>query len=202
MPLKRLDHKTWSLISPTVARIFRVIPLERDGNRIRMLTDRRLTDDERRQTESRLSLRLRGKVVHLQALEAQADWKQSEFQDALERYYTTDSGRMTVLLVDPVVTRARSYGHDMKLCGQAILHARTLDEAKKVAAFPQSKVDMVLIADELEAGFNRAKRSLQKLVRVPVLALSQVNLEPPMAARRGSTRSTPRNGESAGKNAQ
>lgn len=170
MASRKLDHRTWSLISPSVARLFRVIPLKQNKTCIRMLTDQDFSSDEdRRNAERQLTLRLCGKV-RLETLKTRRDWKAAEFQAILDRYYSIDFDRMTVLLLDPEDSRAHHYLDVMKQRGHRFLHARTLAQAERLATSRRWKLDMVLIASERNEDFEKARRQLEKLVLVPIVS--------------------------------
>lgn len=132
-----IEPKTQALISPSLARNFRVLPLGESNGGVDLLMGRRLTDDERQKQKSVLEFYL-GRPVNLQTLEERPD-AEGGFDEILDHYYGTPFPDMlsmpvarqvaTVLLLDPNSTRREQNNQLLVAHGFVVVAVAGVEEA-------------------------------------------------------------------------
>lgn len=167
-----IDPETSSLVSPPLARSFRILPLGRDDSgAVHLLTDQDLTEAQRGEKEQLLSFQF-GKDVVLETLEKHPDVNKAAFARELDRQYGVPFPTMfsrpaiphllVALLVGPDSILRRKVAHELRAKGFDVVEASGVRIASAFLNGCCQDVGRILICGRLPGGPRAAAARLQK----------------------------------------
>lgn len=155
----KMDPAVQGLISPSLARNFRVIPLGEEGGCVKLLMGRRqLTKNEKHDAEAMLEFYL-GRAVILETLEEYESSIGTGFDEILDYYYATPLPDMlsrpiarhvaTVLLVDADPSRRKRTSSQLTQQGFIVKETATVEDAIALLQDRRCGVTEVLLPQDL-----------------------------------------------------
>jgi len=169
------DPDVWTILSSSLAQRYRVLPLGRDADRIRLLAGDNFTGKQKQEVEAALEFHL-GAAVSLEGLENHQFLELGGFNELLDKYYSfpypaelsqpVSTDLMTVLLIDDKKDRLQKWATALRQKGYRVIEATSCDDAladlkkKKNACCPKKIVVARQVFEKQRSEFEILAKSL------------------------------------------